>query len=326
VGAVATRRLGRVEQSDVGLPWHVIFPEVEHVAASAYLRELAASDCSPATPRSYAYAMFRWFRWFRFLHAQLTAWDWAERVDVRTFVEHLPDAPNPQCAAGPSGRRQARSTREPGYQCPTRTTPHGRSTTSSASGSGSTSTPSRALLRGDPWGSGAGGRARCWWSRAGVYRRRLRASSVSGDLGVGGLHRRELGRHDRADAIVMSVRRCLIVDDNERFLAVARNRLSREGLDVVGTATSQAEALRQADALRPDVVLVDISLGSESGFEVTRRLVEGVPKLERRVVLISTRDEDDYLDLIAASPAVGFIPKSLLSARAIGNLLSANGF
>lgn len=176
-------------------------------------------------------------------------------------------------------------------------------------------------------GSGACGRARCWWSRAGVYRRRLRASSVSGDLGlVGGLHRRELGRHDRADAIVMSVRRCLIVDDNERFLAVARDHLSSEGLDVVGTATSQAEALREADALRPDVVLVDISLGGESGFEVTRRLVEGVPKFEGRVVLISTRDEDDYADLIAASPAVGFIPKNLLSARAIGNLLGAIGF
>lgn len=95
MGAVATRRLGRVEQSDVGLPWHVIFPEVEHVAASAYLRELAASDCSPATPRSCAYAMFCWFRWFRSLHAQLTAWDRAERVDVRTFVEHLRDAAEP---------------------------------------------------------------------------------------------------------------------------------------------------------------------------------------------------------------------------------------
>lgn len=124
----------------------------------------------------------------------------------------------------------------------------------------------------------------------------------------------------------MSGRRCLIVDDNKQFLAVARDRLSSEGLDVVGTATSQAEALRQANALRPDVVLVDINLGSESGFEVTRRLVEGVPKLEGRVVLISTGDEDDYADLIAASPALGFIPKNLLSASAIGNVMSANGF
>jgi DNA-binding NarL/FixJ family response regulator len=115
------------------------------------------------------------------------------------------------------------------------------------------------------------------------------------------------------------------VDDNEQFLAVAQDRLTSEGMDVVGTATNQAEALRQAEALHPDIVLVDISLGSESGFELTRRLVESFPQLHGRVVLISTRDEEDFVDLIAASPAVGFIPKNLLSARTIYNLLRVDG-
>lgn len=114
----------------------------------------------------------------------------------------------------------------------------------------------------------------------------------------------------------------MIVDDNERFLAVARDRLTRDGMDVVGTATSQNEALRLAEQLHPDVVLVDISLGGESGFEVTRRLVEDFPDLASRVVLISTRDQDDFADLIAASPAAGFLPKNLLSARAVCDLVS----
>ncbi|TWF77792.1 response regulator receiver domain-containing protein [Pseudonocardia hierapolitana] len=113
----------------------------------------------------------------------------------------------------------------------------------------------------------------------------------------------------------------MIVDDNERFLAVARDRLARDGMDVVGMATTQKEALRLAEELHPDVVLVDISLGAESGFEVTRRLVADFPDLEARVVLISTRDQDDFADLIAASPAAGFLPKNLISGRAVYDLV-----
>ena len=111
---------------------------------------------------------------------------------------------------------------------------------------------------------------------------------------------------------------CLIVDDNTRFER-ARSTLERQGIQVLGTATTIAEALQQAQALRPDVVLVDISLGDESGFELTRRLVDD---LRTRVVLISTRAEDDYADLVATSPAVGFLSKSQLSAGALRELLS----
>jgi DNA-binding NarL/FixJ family response regulator len=119
--------------------------------------------------------------------------------------------------------------------------------------------------------------------------------------------------------------RYLIVDDNERFLEVARSSLTRDGVEVVGTATTIADALRETGALRPDVVLVDISLGNESGFELARQLVERFPDLRSRVVLISTRAEEDLADLIASSPAAGFVPKSQLSARAVAELLPATG-
>jgi DNA-binding NarL/FixJ family response regulator len=115
--------------------------------------------------------------------------------------------------------------------------------------------------------------------------------------------------------------RCLIVDDNERFLEAACSSLTRDGIEVVGIATTISEALRQAEAVHPDVVLVDISLGEESGFELTRQLVERFPGLRSRVVLISTRAGDDFADLIAASPAAGFVPKSQLSAQAVDELL-----
>ena len=66
--------------------------------------------------------------------------------------------------------------------------------------------------------------------------------------------------------------RCLLVDDNEAFLEAASVLLEREGLTVVGVASSIAEALRQVRALRPDVILVDIGLGDESGFDLARLL------------------------------------------------------
>jgi DNA-binding NarL/FixJ family response regulator len=115
--------------------------------------------------------------------------------------------------------------------------------------------------------------------------------------------------------------RCLIVDDNARFLEAARASLERQGVEVLGYAATAEEALRQAAALRPDLALVDIGLGEESGFDLARRLVDVLPDLRMRVVLISTRGEDEYADMVAASPAVGFLSKSHLSAGALRELL-----
>jgi DNA-binding NarL/FixJ family response regulator len=114
---------------------------------------------------------------------------------------------------------------------------------------------------------------------------------------------------------------CLIVDDNAGFLAAAARLLQGQGLDVLGTARSGAEAMRLAAELRPDVVLMDIDLGGESGFELAARLCGGVRSAGPPVVLISTHAEQDYRDLIAASPAAGFVAKADLSAAAIVGLL-----
>lgn len=114
--------------------------------------------------------------------------------------------------------------------------------------------------------------------------------------------------------------RFLIVDDNEHFLKSARSTLEGQGLEVVGTAHTSAEGVRQAAELRPDVVLVDISLGDESGFDLARQLVDGDHE-GRQVILISTLAEEDFTELIRESPAVGFLSKSDLSARAIYEVL-----
>jgi len=115
--------------------------------------------------------------------------------------------------------------------------------------------------------------------------------------------------------------RCLIVDDNRSFLDAACMLLQREGLIVAGVATNVDEGLRQAAALRPDVALVDISLGEESGLELARRLAEECRGDDPVIVLISTQAEDDVVDLIAGSPAAAFLPKAELSASAIRRIV-----
>jgi DNA-binding NarL/FixJ family response regulator len=118
--------------------------------------------------------------------------------------------------------------------------------------------------------------------------------------------------------------RCLIVDDSSSYLEAAQAMLEREGLSVVGVASSGSEALSRADESRPDVVLVDISLGKESGFEVARRLVADAANGRSKVILISTHAEADFADLIATSPAIGFLPKSELSADAIRRIVNGS--
>jgi DNA-binding NarL/FixJ family response regulator len=113
--------------------------------------------------------------------------------------------------------------------------------------------------------------------------------------------------------------RCVIVDDNVAYIEAARAVLDREGVEVVGSATNRAEAVRLVDALRPDVALVDVELGEESGFDLAEEIDSN--RRATRVILISTHAEQDFAKLIEASPALGFVSKARLSASAIGDIL-----
>ena len=119
--------------------------------------------------------------------------------------------------------------------------------------------------------------------------------------------------------------RCLIVDDSPNFLDAARSLLEREGVTVVAEASSGAEAFRLVDELRPDVTLVDINLGGESGFELAERLHRDAHAALIPVILISTYAEQDIAEMIAASAAAGYVYKSSLSPDAIRDLLPGRG-
>jgi DNA-binding NarL/FixJ family response regulator len=114
--------------------------------------------------------------------------------------------------------------------------------------------------------------------------------------------------------------RCLIVDDSVEFLASATRLLEAQGMNVVGRARSADEALGLVERMHPHVVLVDIELGAEDGVELSRQLAECAPS--SRVVLISAHEQEEVAELLADCPAIGFLPKTRLSAGAISKLLS----
>ena len=110
----------------------------------------------------------------------------------------------------------------------------------------------------------------------------------------------------------------LIVDDYEPFRESARGLLETGDFDVVGEAEGGRDALRLAQELRPDVVLLDVHMPDVDGFEVAERLAQ----LESPPVVVLTSSRDDYAPLVAGSAAHGFVRKDALSAETLAAALA----
>jgi CheY-like chemotaxis protein len=117
---------------------------------------------------------------------------------------------------------------------------------------------------------------------------------------------------------------CLVVDDSLEFVEAVTQLLAEDGVTVAGFAATSDEAVEAALALRPDVALVDIDLGIESGFDVARRL-GGLPGGGPPIVLISAESGSELAELVDTSGARGFVSKTDLSGDAIRNLLAHAG-
>ena len=107
----------------------------------------------------------------------------------------------------------------------------------------------------------------------------------------------------------MTVVRVLIVDDQAPFLRAMSAVIEETiGFEVVGEASSGEEAIVTADALLPDLVLMDVNLPGIDGVEATRRL-RGRPS-PPVVLLLSTYDEDAGARFVAECGAAGYVTKS----------------
>jgi len=117
--------------------------------------------------------------------------------------------------------------------------------------------------------------------------------------------------------------RCLIVDDSAVFLRAARALLETDGIAVT-VASTGGEALRLIDEVDPHVVLVDIDLGDENGFDLVARIA-GRRRCDGgalQTIVVSNHSREDFEEMIAASGARGFLTKSALSAA---NIRSVTG-
>jgi len=109
----------------------------------------------------------------------------------------------------------------------------------------------------------------------------------------------------------------LLVDEHAGFRASARSLLELDGFTVVGEAADAASALGLARELAPELVLLDVALPDASGFEVAERLAGS----SSRVILTSSRAQEDLGRRVRQSGALGFVSKDHLSGAALCALL-----
>ena len=116
---------------------------------------------------------------------------------------------------------------------------------------------------------------------------------------------------------VGQVVRVMVVDDHEVVRhGVAGLLRAAEGIVVCGEAASAAEALRVADDTRPDVVIMDVRLGADSGIEATREL--RARRAETQVIMLTSFADDDALFSSIMAGAAGYVLKQIRGTDLVG--------
>jgi len=116
--------------------------------------------------------------------------------------------------------------------------------------------------------------------------------------------------------------RVLLADDQELFREGVRLILEAAGdIQVVGEAADGYEAVRQARALDPDVVLMDVRMPRLDGLEATRRIL--AERSDARVIVLTTFDLDEYVYAAMKAGASGFLLKDLRRDQLVGAVRTA---
>ncbi|MFN7940483.1 MAG: response regulator transcription factor [Thermoanaerobaculia bacterium] len=103
----------------------------------------------------------------------------------------------------------------------------------------------------------------------------------------------------------------LIADDHALFRDSLRSLLAARGYNVIGEARNGREAVELAHRLRPDVVLMDLSMPELDGLSATRLLAADLPEV--KVVILTASDDDQNLFEAVKSGAQGYLLKNLNS-------------
>jgi DNA-binding NarL/FixJ family response regulator len=113
--------------------------------------------------------------------------------------------------------------------------------------------------------------------------------------------------------------RVLLADDQALVRSGFRMILDeREGIEVVGEAENGAQAIELAQALRPDVILMDVRMPVVDGVEATRQLVSG--GTDARIVILTTFDLDEYVYAAIRAGASGFLLKDVRPSELVDGI------
>jgi DNA-binding NarL/FixJ family response regulator len=118
----------------------------------------------------------------------------------------------------------------------------------------------------------------------------------------------------------MSMTRVLLVDDNEAMLARAVAVLNG-ACSVVGATSDGARALAMADELKPDVIVLDISMPGRSGLELAAAIRQSGSNAA--IVFISAHDESEFFEVAREAGALGYVVKPRLSTDLVAAVLAA---
>lgn len=116
--------------------------------------------------------------------------------------------------------------------------------------------------------------------------------------------------------------RLILVDDHDVVRTGLRMLLENESdLEIVGEASSGKQALKLANELKPDVMIMDITLPDISGIEATRRIKQDCPTVS--VVALTIHDDEQYFFEMLQAGASGYVPKRAASEDLITAIHSA---
>jgi DNA-binding NarL/FixJ family response regulator len=114
----------------------------------------------------------------------------------------------------------------------------------------------------------------------------------------------------------MSVR-VLLVEDFEPFRRFIRTTLQKAELQIIAEVSDGLEAVRKAEELQPDLILLDIGLPGLNGIEATRRIRKRSP--ESKIIFVTQQSSADVIEEAMNSGALGYVVK----ARAASDLLAS---
>ncbi len=130
----------------------------------------------------------------------------------------------------------------------------------------------------------------------------------------GGSHPRDSGKQE-LDRI-----RVLLADDHEAMLERVAKLLKTE-CDVVGTATDGQQALEAAQDLKPDVLVLDISMPVLSGIETAHQLKKA--GVEARIIFLTVHDDPDFAREALEAGALGYVIKPRIASDLVAAIKEA---